>query len=363
MGSVISSPVHVLTEEQQRRKTQIEERAKSIANNDKKIIKFLLLGAGECGKSTIMKQMKILHLNGFTDKEKIHYKFLIRQNVLESIQTLCEAMNDLTDTAYEKPENEKEAERILAMEEASHLVLSDAPKLKEVFADTGVKAVFARSREYHLLDSAPYFIEHSAKILEEGYIPSNDDILRCRLATTGIHQTKFFIDNLSFRMFDVGGQRGERKKWIHCFEHVTAILYIASLIEFDQVLAEDRERNRLEESLALFSGIINLPWFLKASIILFLNKMDLFKIKITKINISEYFPEYLYKHNYKDGNVEQGKIFIENKYLDMNEDKSKTIYVHPTEATNTGNISFVWLCTRHIILERNLSKSGLAFGI
>ena len=47
--------------------------------------------------------------------------------------------------------------------------------------------------------------------------------------------------NLSFRMFDVGGQRSERKKWIHCFEGVTAIIFCVSLSAYDLVLAEDEE--------------------------------------------------------------------------------------------------------------------------
>jgi len=44
----------------------------------------------------------------------------------------------------------------------------------------------------------------------------------------------FFLD-LNFRVFDVGGQRSERKKWIHCFEDVTAIIFIVALSEYDQV--------------------------------------------------------------------------------------------------------------------------------
>jgi len=43
------------------------------------------------------------------------------------------------------------------------------------------------------------------------------------------------------RMFDVGGQRSERKKWIHCFEGVTAIIFIVALSEYDLSLAEDQE--------------------------------------------------------------------------------------------------------------------------
>jgi hypothetical protein len=42
-----------------------------------------------------------------------------------------------------------------------------------------------------------------------------------------------------FRIFDVGGQRSERKKWIHCFEDVHAIIFIIAISEFDQVLLED----------------------------------------------------------------------------------------------------------------------------
>jgi len=170
------------------------------------------------------------------------------------------------------------------------------------------------------------------------------------------------MDHLKFRMFDVGGQRGERKKWIHCFENVTAIMYIASLIEYDQVLAEDRTRNRLEESLALFTGIINLPWFKTASVILFLNKRDLFKDKVEKVKISEFFPEYRFKYKKKDGHYQDGCDFIRTLYLDKNTDQDKKIYVHITDATNTENIKFVWKAVRHMVLEKNLNQSGLSCG-
>jgi len=43
------------------------------------------------------------------------------------------------------------------------------------------------------------------------------------------------------RMFDVGGQRSERKKWIHCFEGVTAIIFIVAMSEYDLMLAEDQD--------------------------------------------------------------------------------------------------------------------------
>lgn len=361
MGSCASTPTNQLTSEQVKRKEAIEARASQIAVDDKKVIKLLLLGAGECGKSTILKQMKILHCSGFEKEEEENYRQLIFKNVLESIQTVCQAMLDLK-VEYEAPQNEAYGLQMLQLPEDAVLEESDAETIKKIWDDEGIQKVLDRGREFHLLDSAPYFLDYAncVRILAKGYAPTHADILRCRLATTGIHETKFIIDNLKYRMFDVGGQRGERKMWIHCFENVTAIMYIASLIEYDQVLAEDRKRNRLEESLALFTGIINLPWFKGAAIILFLNKKDLFVDKIKKVKIAEYFPDYKYKYNYEDGNEKQATKFIMERYLDKNLDKSRTIYVHATDATNTENIHFVWKCTRHIILEKNLQTSGLS---
>jgi hypothetical protein len=58
-------------------------------------------------------------------------------------------------------------------------------------------------------------------------------------------------------MYDVGGQRNERKKWIHCFDDVTAVIFVASLSEYDQVLYEDHTVNRMDEAVTLFADIAN----------------------------------------------------------------------------------------------------------
>ena len=57
-----------------------------------------------------------------------------------------------------------------------------------------------------------------SRISSPGYIPTQQDVLRTRVKTTGIIETNFTFKDLNFKMFDVGGQRSERKKWIHCFE-------------------------------------------------------------------------------------------------------------------------------------------------
>jgi guanine nucleotide-binding protein G(i) subunit alpha len=108
-------------------------------------------------------------------------------------------------------------------------------------------------------------------------------------------------------MFDVGGQRSERKKWIHCFENVTSIIFCVALSEYDQVLLEessqvsnfpvclgsaDTLQNRMVESLVLFDSVVNSRWFMRTSIILFLNKVDLFRVKLARSPLTRYFPDY-----------------------------------------------------------------------
>jgi len=110
-------------------------------------------------------------------------------------------------------------------------------------------------------------------------------------------------------LFDVGGQRSERKKWIHCFESVTSIIFCTALSEYDQVLMEAKNQvrrahatclvlasrvgrafqNRMAESLVLFDSVINSRWFLRTSIILFLNKIDIFRHKLRKVSNWRYF--------------------------------------------------------------------------
>jgi hypothetical protein len=93
-------------------------------------------------------------------------------------------------------------------------------------------------------------------------------------------------------MIDVGGQRSERRKWIHCFEDVTAIFFCASLSEYDQSLREDNQTNRMHESLKVFKDISNNKWFFKTPIILFLNKKDIFEKKIKEVDLKVCFSEY-----------------------------------------------------------------------
>jgi guanine nucleotide-binding protein subunit alpha, other len=79
------------------------------------------------------------------------------------------------------------------------------------------------------------------RVWDKNYMPTDQDLLRSRLRTTGITETIFDLGQLTYRMFDVGGQRSERKKWIHCFENVNCLLFLVAISGYDQCLVEDKD--------------------------------------------------------------------------------------------------------------------------
>lgn len=188
--------------------------------------------------------------------------------------------------------------------------------------------------------------------MDPNYVPDDDDILRTRMRSVGIEEAEFKFQDMNFRMIDVGGQRSERRKWIHCFQDViNATVYCASLSEYDMTLREDSETNRMEESLKLFQEICNSRWFDKIPIILFLNKLDLFQVKIQEVPLQKYFP------NYTGGADEnKGLEYIKTRYSEKARDLEK-LFVHETIAVSTENIRFVFGAVRRTIIEKILNKN------
>lgn len=186
----------------------------------------------------------------------------------------------------------------------------------------------------------------------QGYMPNNLDVLHARKATKGITEHLIDVNTIPFLFVDVGGQRSQRQKWFQCFDGVTAILFLASSSEFDQVLMEDRKTNRLVESCDIFETIINNKAFVKVSIILFLNKNDLLEEKVPVANIKENFSEFMGNpHNLSD--VQK---FIVSLFDARRRDRQNELYHHFTTAIDTQNIKVVFNTVKDIILHSNIKS-------
>ncbi|PAV76162.1 hypothetical protein WR25_06153 isoform C [Diploscapter pachys] len=323
-----------------------------------KVVKLLLLGAGECGKSTVLKQMRILHDHGFSQEESEQQKGVVFNNTVQGMATILRAMNQLN-IPFENPARENDARVVLdvvkAGKESEPLTPEVAKALINLWNDRAINTdAVQRGNEFQLPESAPHFLASVERIAAPDYRPSEQDILLSRIKTTGIVEVKFQMKNVDFRVFDVGGQRSERKKWIHCFEDVNAIIFIAAISEYDQVLFEDETTNRMIESMRLFESICNSRWFINTSMILFLNKKDLFAEKIKKTSIKIAFPEYKGGQNY-----EEATAYIEEKFEGLNANPEKTIYMHQTCATDTNQVQMILDSVIDMIIQANLQGCGL----
>ncbi|XP_069125056.1 guanine nucleotide-binding protein G(o) subunit alpha-like [Argopecten irradians] len=342
------------------RSDDLDRQLQNWSKQDQNVIKILLLGAAESGKSTLVKQMKIIHSEGFSFDELLSFKPAVLDNLLGSMKYVLTGMG-LLRINLDNPKNRASAQAILTCTccfDKDHMMLPHMTSaLRSLWQDRGVRMAVSRGYEYELNDSAIYYFENIERICHPDFVPSSVDVLRARVRTTGIIETCFKIDHMLIRMFDVGGQRSERKKWIQCFDDVNALLFVAALSAYDMCLYEDPHVNRLQESLKLFKSMCNNIFFRETTMILFLNKIDLFKDKIRHSgrHLRHFFTDY----KGPDKDVDQAARFIQRDFQNQNHNPSKVVYPHFTTATDTSNIQVVFQVVMDSILRQNLNISAL----
>ncbi|XP_051958513.1 guanine nucleotide-binding protein subunit alpha-13-like [Xyrauchen texanus] len=348
--------------DQIRKSKEIDKRLSREKTYSKKLVKILLLGAGESGKSTFLKQMRIIHGQDFDQQAKEEFRCTIYSNVIKGIRVLVDAREKLH-IPWGDPENQVHGETVMAFDTRSSMMakgmvetkifLNYQPSISALWQDSGIQTAYDRRREFQLGESVKYFLDNVDKLGQLDYLPSQKDILLARKPTKGIHEYDFEIKNVPFKMVDVGGQRSERKRWFECFDSVTSILFLVSSSEFDQVLMEDRQTNRLMESLNIFETIANNCVFANVSIILFLNKTDLLEEKVQIVNIKDYFPEFTGEPN----NLQDVQKFLVDCFRNKRrEQQQKPLYYHFTTAINTENIRLVFRDVKDTILHDNLKQ-------
>ncbi|CAO3698604.1 hypothetical protein CU097_007669 [Rhizopus azygosporus] len=354
MGACISLVKPSKNDPEVQRSKSIDKQIKADEKKMKSEVKVLLLGAGESGKSTLIKQLRLLHASGFDDSERESYRIVVFSNIIMEMQTIFEAMQ-LLNIPFE---HESNAQYMPLIQDVRQLgqrepyPASFLEPLKILWADAGVQRARSEANTmFALHDNAIYFFSQLDRFWEPGYMPTDQDIVRCRAKTTGIVETTFHIGPLTYRMFDVGGQRSERKKWIHCFENVTAVLFVVAISGYDQCLVEDKDSNQMHESLMLFDSICNSVWFKNTSVILFLNKIDIFKKKIHVSPVSKWFPDF----EGNDDSFDQTVEYFKRRFHRLNQNSNKRLYIHCTDATDGRLLDNVMTAVSDIILNENLN--------
>ncbi|KAJ7082579.1 guanine nucleotide binding protein, alpha subunit [Mycena epipterygia] len=174
-----------------------------------------------------------------------------------------------------------------------------ADDMQRLWSHPTVRAIL-QQQGIRLQESPGFFLDSLDIVTAPRYVPTDDHILRARLKTLGVSQHRMRLNDQQggqsreFHIFDVGGQRSMRPKWVPYVEdNMDAIIFLAPISAFDQVLSEEPTINRLSDSIELWTAIISNKLLQKTNIILFLNKVDILQAKLASgIRLSDYLPAY-----------------------------------------------------------------------
>ena len=201
-----------------------------------------------------------------------------------------------------------------------------------------------------------------------------------KAAENGIIEHHYLINNSHLQFMSVDGQRNKRQKWIHLFEGISGILYLADLTAFNQRLHEDQSINAMHESIELFTEISNSRLFRKTEMIILLTKNDIFRAMLRDghslrscFNIdhgwggiqwdNDDFVDYESKENdqHFENYYENAIQFIRDQYSSRSRNPYKVIYVHVVTMTDKESMEMTMWDISNILIRSNL-RGGLLGG-
>eukprot|EP00814_Leptocylindrus_danicus_P010902 CAMPEP_0116037022 /NCGR_PEP_ID=MMETSP0321-20121206/21679_1 /TAXON_ID=163516 /ORGANISM="Leptocylindrus danicus var. danicus, Strain B650" /LENGTH=435 /DNA_ID=CAMNT_0003514893 /DNA_START=59 /DNA_END=1366 /DNA_ORIENTATION=- len=352
------------------RSASIKTHRSSKSGNDQQsenTFKLLLLGAGESGKTTILKQMRFLHGEPLSSKELEKFKSVIRSNVITAIRKLMGLLS-LLGLEGELSDNEKEAFMHLTEEFSNlevratlnvheNIMLEHWQAIQTLWSSEVMMHVWLQRAACNVIDGHKLFLDNISRIASTDYSPTSGDILLARERTYKEKRRIHHVDGANFEFYDVGGQRGARREWIKSFNrNVDAVIFVVALSEYDQMLNENRRTNRMVESIELFKSVCNNAAFANKPVMLFLNKKDVFADKIVSSDIGAQPPFRDYTG--RPGNFDDGVEYFVKKFMDcLFNPENHERFVHVTNATDPSNMLFVLNSTRWIVMRENIESS------
>ncbi|XP_006463669.1 hypothetical protein AGABI2DRAFT_194428 [Agaricus bisporus var. bisporus H97] len=218
--------------------------------------------------------------------------------------------------------------------------------------------------EIHMENHAGFFLNALERVTAPGYLPTDDDILRARLKTLGVSEHRFRVNSgvglvKDWRVYDVGGQRCQSAAWVPYFDDVDAIIFLAPISAFDQMLEEDPKVNRLLDSFQLWSSLVANELLSDTKIILFLNKYDIFKAKIEAgVRLADYVTSYKERPN----DVPSTSEYLKRKFamlMKTHSIKPRIFHCHFTTVTDTTSTTYILGHLQNTLMHQNLEDCSL----
>ncbi|KAF8813717.1 guanine nucleotide-binding protein alpha-4 subunit [Phlegmacium glaucopus] len=234
----------------------------------------------------------------------------------------------------------------------------------KLWNDPTVKMLL-KAQKVRLEDMGGFFLNSIERVTALKYIPTDDDILRARLKTLGISEHRFTLmagSMLShdWRIYDVGGARSLRAAWAPYFDtNLDAIIFLAPISGFDEVLLEDPSVNKLEDSILLWKHIIAHPLLQNTQIVLFLNKCDLLR---TKLEAGTKFGKFVVSYGDRPNNYESVTNYLRKKFAVLHKHNSslpRVFYCHFTSVIDTKTTHHILINVKDMVIRQNLESSNL----
>ncbi|RDB30429.1 Guanine nucleotide-binding protein alpha-4 subunit [Hypsizygus marmoreus] len=248
--------------------------------------------------------------------------------------------------------------------------------------DEVVREILNR-KKVRLEELPGFFLNDLERVTSLKYMPTDDDVLKARLKTVGVSEYKFEMEvsagrdsGTEWRIVDVGGSRSQRPTWAPFFddgeEHtlrirflclidlqVDAIIFLAPISGFDQVLAEDRTVNRLEDSVLLWKSVCSNKLLANVDLVLFLNKCDILEAKLKSgIKLSRYVKSY----SDRDNDLDSVSKYLRGKFSAIHREYSpnpRKFYAFCTSVTDTATTAGIIASVRDMVIRQHLKQSKL----
>ena len=219
------------------------------------------------------------------------------------------------------------------------------------------------------------YFSNAHRIFSLDFIPTNEDILRTDVRASGITTTSLKSKRASYSVIDPGGAYTEQRKWSRVYQNIDCIIFVVPLCAYDTAMPGYHSnvghyylhqstisdnvsiQNEISEALSLFDSILALHCFRNTQVILVMNKIDLFKQKLVRKPIVDYWPEFQGEDDYQTA-----IYFFTGKFLALQHAKDRDIHVRCTNATDTESVKRTLQgiedLLNHIARTRNAPFSG-----
>ncbi|KAF5319274.1 hypothetical protein D9619_008512 [Psilocybe cf. subviscida] len=247
------------------------------------------------------------------------------------------------------------------------ILIAQKDNIEALWLEDEIQQILSRRRP-RLRQSPGLFMDDISRILTPDYVPNDSDILRARTRTMGVEEHYFCVERrvfpsgaeseVNYHIIEVGDSRSQRASWASLFNNVDTIVCLAPLL-FNEFLKEERNINRLEDSILLWKETCENKLLAKAPIVLFLNKMD---ILAATLQVGVQVKRYVASYGNRPNDLPHVTKYFRDKFRDFHRKYSpgpRSLFCHETYAINIDSIGIIIASVGEHILYQHLRSGGL----